>query len=311
MNRRTLLKSALATFAGFGLWKPKKLMARECKPLNGPLRIVVFAADALRIDTAIDLRNEGAPGLSALSHPICSLAGGGFSVTQPGWASIWSGMPCIFHKAYHNALYDAMPDDYHIMKKFMLKLRGKDFFAGWVTGKGDTIKGNIEKSPHYQVYSSIMNGHLGVYHGDTERENSEVFDLAATTLGSAVQHENFCCFIHFRDPDYIGHQTLRYNLYLDRARQVDFYIATLMSYLPAGTDILYCSDHGFNFVELGEVYDSHHYAPRGMLATNFETEPCGNITRETVGRLIYTRGGGDPDHCFTKNHEYAMYGVDI
>ncbi|MFH1998140.1 MAG: alkaline phosphatase family protein, partial [Planctomycetota bacterium] len=134
---------------------------------------------------------------------------------------------------------------------------------------------------------------------------------ASRTLEKAVVHEHFCCFIHFRDPDHTGHVSKRYNKYLERAREVDYYISDLMSQLPPDTDIIYCSDHGFNFVELGEVYDAHQYAPRGMVATNFETNPFDHVTRETIGRMIYTRGGGDPDHCVTDGHEYAMYGVDL
>lgn len=312
MNRRNLLKTAIATLAGMGLWKTRKLKAGQKRSPSDPVRIVVFAPDALRVDLAQEMWSGGAPGLSRLSNPICALSGGGFSVTQPGWASIWTGMPSFFTNAYHNALYGAMPPDYHIIKKFMLKLRGQDFYAGWQTGKGGTIKGDIVESPHYQVYDPIVNGgHPGWYEADKERPNEEVFGLASSMLEEAVLHDHFCCFVHFRDPDYIGHETLNYGRFKQKAYEVDGYIASLMDMLPEDTDIIYCSDHGFNFVELGEVWDSHHFAPRGMLATNFETEFCKNVTRETIGRLIYARGGGDPDHCHTKNYEYAMYGADI
>lgn len=312
MNRRTLLKSALAAFAGLGVSKPAKLLAGQRHPKRESCKIVVFAADALRIDLAQEMHTAGAPGLSALNPPICALSGGGLSVTQPGWASIWTGMPSYYHKVMSNTQYSPMPRDYHIMKKMMNMFEGDDFYAGWVTGKGGPLKGNEPDSPHYQVYAAInFAGHQGVYHGDKERENAEVYHLAGRALEKAVQHEKFCCFIHFREPDHVGHVTQRYAPFVEQAVEVDQYIASLMTQLPPDTDIIYCSDHGFNFEELGEVPDSHQYAPRGMVATNFATHPYDNVTRETVGRWIYTCAGGNPGHCLSMNKPYAMYGVDF
>jgi hypothetical protein len=92
---------------------------------------------------------------------------------------------------------------------------------------------------------------------------------------------------------------------------VDKYIFELMKLLPPDTLIFYCSDHGFNFKQLGEVEDSHGFAPRGMVATSFGTTFFRNVTRPTVGRWIYSVSGGDPDHCVASGFPYAMYGVDI
>jgi hypothetical protein len=91
---------------------------------------------------------------------------------------------------------------------------------------------------------------------------------------------------------------------------VDAYINRLMALLPNGTHRIYCSDHGFNFTALGEVEDSHGFAPRGMVATSFATRPYLNVTRPTLGRWIYSLAGSDPDHCRIGENSYAMYGVD-
>lgn len=76
----------------------------------------------------------------------------------------------------------------------------------WITGKGPWICGNINESPHFQVYNAMnVVGHPGIYHGDEERENEYVFNLATDAIGEMTRHDNFLAFIHFRDPDYTGH----------------------------------------------------------------------------------------------------------
>ena len=130
------------------------------------------------------------------------------------------------------------------------------------------------------------------------------------SLLNALTHDNFCCFIHFSDPDETGHLTEKYLKYCVAALLVDQLVAQLMTLLPADVDIIYCSDHGFNFTELGEVEDNHMFAPKGMVATNFNTSYFEYVSRQSVGRLIYKRMGGNPDYCGSKI-PYALYGVDL
>jgi hypothetical protein len=211
-----------------------------------------------------------------------------------------------------NPEYSAMPDNYHIMWKFMVSLYPYDFYPVWITGKGNNIKGNVPDSPHYPVYNAIVNyGYQGVYQGDQARENQEVFNLASVAISEALQHEHFCCFIHFRDPDNTGHSVPSYSSYYYAAKIVDNHISQLMDLIPREVKVIYCSDHGFNFEELGEVETNHNYAPEGMMATNFPTSNISHITRQTIGRLIYKKMGGNPDSCLSGSDPYAMYGVDI
>ncbi len=288
-------------------------------------RIVVFGSDGLRIDFAKVLRKAGAPALSALNPAICSLSGG-FSVTQPGWAAIWSAMPANFNKAYGNDNYGSMPKNIHILERLMNEFRTNDFYAVWITGKGKNIKGNIPESPHYGVYDSIVNkGFPGVYHGDKERPNEEVFHLAGRALQEAAGHDNFAAFVHFHDPDTTGHKTQDYREYLKAAGRVDAYIDALMKQLPEDTDIIYCSDHGFNFKTLGDVESSHGFSPWGMVATNADTLvadenqfgfggriiQAASVCQHSVGRLIYKLSGGNPHRCALWGKAYSMYGVDL
>ncbi len=177
-------------------------------------KIVVFGSDSLRIDYAQSLVAQGAPALGSLNDPTCSL-NGGVSATQPGWATIWTGLPSMFHKAFSNNDYDAMPTGMHIMAKLMRVYRQQDFFAVWITGKGKNIKGDIVRSPHNQVYRFIVSGtYPGIYHGDSERSDAEVFELAQQALSEAITHQNFCCFIHFANPDRTGHAQRDYDAYM-------------------------------------------------------------------------------------------------
>ena len=98
MDRRNSLKNAeigvgsamLSMTAGQLPGTREEAMAREMTT-ERRCRIVVFGVDGLRIDFAQLLREAGAPALSALNPPICSLSGD-FSMTKPGWAAIWSAM---------------------------------------------------------------------------------------------------------------------------------------------------------------------------------------------------------------------------
>jgi hypothetical protein len=281
-------------------------------------RIVVFGPDGLRIDSAIKMRQEGARALSEINPPILS-SSGGLSCTQPGWATIFSGLPSERIKCWSNKRFRAMPCDYHIVKKVTTAFENRDLFLVWITGKGHNIMGFKEGSPHYAVYKLIVEeGHPGSYHGDETREDDEVFNLALPALQEAVTHQNFLCFVHFRNPDSTGHRVTRdeteddFEIYMQSARQVDDYIYELMKLLPDDTNIVYCSDHGFDFKSIGEPRNGHKFAPHGMLAVNFETMVKSEVSQLSIGRLIYKLAGGNPDWTSDKNGTlYRMFGEDL
>jgi hypothetical protein len=277
--------------------------------------VVVFGSDGLRHDTALWMWETGSPGLSRLYSPIPALSGGGKSVTQPGWADIWSGLPTAYHNAKDNSAYKSMPEDVHIMAKLM----NDGFFSVWITGKGTNIKGHIPASPHHQVYRYIVNeNYPGEYHGDKRRSNQQVFDIAQQALQKAITEDRFVAFVHFTDPDNTGHQTKDYNSYVEAAEEVDQYISALIDILPPETNIIYCSDHGFSFNELGDVRDYHHFAPIGMVATNVSEPQESVVTRTSIGRAIYSLSGNDPNNCSAPEMlpncpdcGYSMYGIDF
>jgi hypothetical protein len=310
MKRRDFLKTI-----GFGLgflatrqvfFAPQAARAEEAEGC----KIVVFGSDSLQIDYAQTLRDQGAPALSSLNQPICSL-NGGLSATQPGWATIWSGTPSFLNRTWSNSRFGSMPTNVHIIEKIIDMYIRPKLYVAWITGKGPEIAGNTKDSPHYAVYESVVKtNHPGVYHGDIHRPNSEVYSLALSALQEAASYENYICFVHFIDPDLTGHQSQDYTKYMEAAREVDEYIWDLMQLLPEA-DIIYCSDHGFNFMELGDVENGHSFSPRGMLATNFPTLDVQYTEQSSIGRLIYKLAGGNPHLCFTGESTYSMYGVDL
>jgi predicted AlkP superfamily pyrophosphatase or phosphodiesterase len=277
--------------------------------------VVVFGVDGLRYDTAAWLRENGSPGLDSLYPPIPALSGGGHSVTQPGWADIWTGMPSLYHRAWDNAEFSAMPYDLHIMAKLM----NEGFYAIWITGKGYNILGQIPESPHYQVYKYLIDeNYPGEYHGDRGRSSEEVFELAYQAFQTAITEDKFVAFVHFRNPDAAGHNTLNYDSYVKAAKEVDLYISELIAILPPETNIIYCSDHGFSFKELGEGRYGHRYSPIGMVATNVDHPQESLVTRTSIGRAIYLLTGNNPNKCFAKelhpdcsDCNYSMYGIDF
>jgi hypothetical protein len=322
MERRAFLKSMGMTALGVGLsafavesGAPEYAHAQE--PVSyDDCRIVVFGADGLGFNHAQTLRNAGAPALSSLSEPVCATSGG-VSVTQPGWASVWSGLPSGKNKCWRNDQYEEMPSRYHIMKRLSDMYDSQGFYVAWITGKEDNVAGR-EGCPHYIVRKKIRRQGLpGVYYGDAARENSEVYDLACEALQDTWHYPNSCCFIHFQDPDDAGHHTIfnslpnDYETYMEAALEVDDYISRLMGLLPPGTRVIYCSDHGFDFISQGDCRNGHSFSPYGMLATNFHTIDRPTVDRMAVGRLIYKAAGGDPDHCSAGSKAYRMFGQDL
>ncbi len=312
MKRRDFLRSMGAGLGVFALGqlsngRPRKAAAAT----NKGCRLVVFGSDSLGIEYARTLRRPGVPALSSLERPICSLNGGS-SVTQPGWATIWSGLPSYYNGAYSNKHYGAMPENVHIVGKIINDYADQDLSVVWITGKGNNIRGNLVDSPHYAVYDAVVNqGHPGVYYGDEGRKNHEVYRLAVPALKEAVRQRNFIAFVHFHDPDATGHRSRDYATYMQAARRVDRYIWALMQLLSDDTDVIYCSDHGFGFKELGDVKNSHAFNPWGMFATNFSILDVHCTEQASIGRLIYKRAGGDPHHCWSGDLEYSMYGIDL
>lgn len=311
MDRRNAMKTLGLGFVAYRL----SLREGGAQPSDQQrrCRIAVFGVDALRHDVSLKMWREGAPALSVLHRPICALSGGGQSVTQPGWIDIWSGLPAAYHGFVKNGARNAMPDGIHIMGKLMDEFAEKDFYAVWIVGKGvGLLDGEDPESPHHPVYKRIvLEGRPGIYVGDKSRSDWEVFERAQEALREAALHRNYCCFIHFHNPDVTGHREKHPAAFCRAALSVDRYISELMKVLPPDTHLVYCSDHGFNFKELGEVEDSHGFAPQGMAATSFDTNTYRNITRTTLGRWIYSISGGDPNHCLASGFPYAMYGVDV
>jgi len=338
---RTVIGGAAAlSLAGAFPGVPKMVrQARADQPGSfGGCRLVVFGSDSLRFDYAQTLVNDPeyyAPALSSLvddGNPIiCSLTDG-FSCTQPGWASIWTGLPSYWTRVFSNNDYEQMPRHMHIMRKLISAYKDEDLFLGWITGKGRSISGKRRTlfkdtpqvadvwGPHWQVKKEVLNGgHLGVYLGDEHRENDEVFNAASSALEEIRdnQYANFCCFIHFKDPDHAGHVDLDYDSYMAKAVEVDQHIWDLMGQLPANTDVIYCSDHGFDLRDNGDRNNHHNYSPYGMLATNFPTANYPVVDIMSVGRLIYRLAGGDPDDTSYREWDtdkvikHPMYGIDL
>jgi len=298
-------------------------------------RLVVIGIDSLRIDYARILREIGLPALESLNRPVCATCGG-LSRTQPGWASIWTGLPSELINCYDNTIFGGMPYretpegsvrcDYHIMSHLIEMYKDQDFYIGWVTGKGYNIKGDIPESPHWDVCDAIKNKkHSGRYYGDHGRSTENVYDLGSKVLAEAQQHDNFIVFIHFGEPDGTGHRAVNerwpyhWPAYMDVAVDVLGRVFDLMGGLDCDVDIIACSDHGFGF-KLADDWNGYHHRPDarnhhqfepfGFVSTNFPIKEYRHVSQMSIGRLIYDRAGGNPDLVKVPCQwtTYRMYG---
>lgn len=273
-------------------------------------RVAVFGYDGLGIDDARSLWSSGSGALSRLGEPVCCLSSG-LSVTEPGWATIWSGLPSFLNHAWSNSNYGAMADGMHIVAK-LVELHGQSLYVGWVSGKGHNVRGDVPDSPHYAVYDAVVNqGQPGRYHGDLFLTDGEVANLGATAIQEAANERHFCIFDLFRNPDITGHRSKEHGQFMEAAANVDDYVGQLMDLLPAETTVIAVSDHGFNFISRGDPENNHTCAPRGFVATNFPLAPRDTVDQASVGRLIFRLMGGDPERCRSNDTDYRMYGVDM
>ncbi len=339
IGRRDFFKTVIGGAAALGVAGMFPAVPQVVQPAHASqpgeftgCRVVVFGSDGLRFDYAQALASAGAPALSQLNtiNPIVCSLNSGLSVTQPGWATIWTGMPSFYTRIYNNGDFEEMRRHMHIMQKLCDGYKDDDFFLVWITGKGKNVCGNkrtlykgtpeerVVRGPHWQVKQQIVGmEHPGVYNGDENRDNLEVFNLASAAIEQLHYHTNFCCFIHFRDPDYTGHKTEGHNAYMDKALEVDNYIFDLMRLLPDYTNVIYCSDHGFDFEDRGDTRTDHRFSPCGMVATNFVTANCPVVDMCSVGRLIYRLAGGDPERAKFRKWSpqvivtHNMYGIDL
>jgi hypothetical protein len=160
-------------------------------------------------------------------------------MTQPGWASIWIGLPSNLHNALHNEQYSDMPPNVPIMGKFIDYYAAQDGFAVRISGKGQYVRGNISASPHYQVYRPIVKQRQpGIYYGDDWIGSDQICSLAKSALQEAVNHSYFCFFVLFGNPDACGHYTKSFEGYVEAGRHVDEYIADLKKILTPDTDVI-------------------------------------------------------------------------
>lgn len=282
--------------------------------------IVVFGYDALAVDFALQLATANPQGaLNRMQSGIGCLMTDGYSMTQPGWCQIWHGLPAYFTGILKNEDAIATISRTHIVFRLFL-LRALDSLT-WITGKGLNISGFYDgiPGPHYDVYRLISNGWVpGAYFGDVTRENSEVTALASMHLPSLGPRG--IAFIHYKDPDATGHSSGSFEQYMASAVSVDNDVAMLMDLCPAGTHFILCSDHGFNFQELGDFETNHVYAPHGFIAfsdvvttapTSFElrgsTVSAPMFNQATVAAKIYRHFGGDPKQVKHGSGVYSLY----
>jgi len=325
IGRRTFLKT-LGGAAAFGIansalpispMRIRRAQAGQPGDFSG-CRIVVFGSDSLRIDYAQTLRQQGAPALNKLNEPIYASCEGR-SCTQPGWASIWTGLPSDRIQVWQNKHYKPIPKGRHIFELVSQQYPADELALVWITGKSKNLKSSGKTAPHKRVRRLIKGGsNPGTYAGKGGKENLEVSEIAGPALASAVGHDNFLCFVHFRDPDHMGHYLVNnemsndYDGYMNSAFEVDEYIDDLMTLLPVDTNIIYCSDHGFDFVSRGDVDNGHLYSPQGMVATNFPLSDTPFTSQMSIGRLIYRLAGGNPDWLHKPNGQpYRMFGEDL
>lgn len=239
-----------------------------------------------RLPNLAKLINEGSyRKIEIVGHPTC---------TKPSHAEMLTGLSAEKTGVFSNRDYKPIPEGYSIFERVQEHLGGKDkirtiMVAGKLANIGgrspEEIKAQIEKiknkqnkkKAYRQAYSSTVLNHGEPFY--LTKKSLDVFDVAsrnAQVVGQLslkyleqFKEPRFLAFIHFSDPDHMGHKhSMASEEYRQAAVDCDKWLGEIINWLKNQnlydkTLIYVTTDHGFD-----KDAKTHGNAPHGWLATN-------------------------------------------
>lgn len=195
--------------------------------------------------------------------------------TTPGHVEMLTGYPSNVTGAYTNLDYSVIPANLTVFERLEARFGAEGIVTVMLTGKPLVVE-YITDPSQYEVFNWTMNASHPFYNArssvdflDLNRANASVVGAKALDYIEDSKGERSFIFIHFREPDYAGHNSGENSAEYDEAIvECDRWLGTLVAALESlgtydETVIYVTTDHGFDEGGYG-----HSYAPDIWLLTN-------------------------------------------
>jgi hypothetical protein len=253
-----------------------------------PRTVLMLSFDALDLRPLNRLKAAGKlPALAELN--IVPMFGGPVTVTKPGHAEVLTGLAYNVTGVRTNEDFDSkIQPEWTIFG--MVKRERPDTFVSAIfskpnhTGDGYLYLTDGRKEPYYYLGNWARAGGINAYFSATALRPQH--DLSTEETMSAVNQQidqfiawhqishrwEYFMYVHFAQPDEIGHQFGRGSAEWDAAViQLDSVLGQLRDRLNPEAVFVY-SDHGFD----APLSRNHGHAPAAFLASNFPLKRHGN-----------------------------------
>jgi hypothetical protein len=207
--------------------------------------------------------------------------------TMPGWVEVLTGYDASRLGVVGNTHYGAIPAGYSVFEKAERVLGPTQVTTIFLASKGSHTGGDCTAQPPEPW--CVVRGGIDVFENNLG-ENRKVGKRAQAVLRRYAR-QRFVAFVHFRDPDRVGHALGESSPEYSAALvDLDAWLGRILRTLAAlgiekRTLVYLACDHGFN-----EGAKQHTVAPFAVLATNDKAVVRGG-DRKDVAATVLTRLG--------------------
>ena len=294
MNRRNFIK-AVGVGASSLLLSPKFSLSTEISIVDKFILIIWDGCERTRIKK---LMVDGyLPNLASLisKGSIIELDAGSRTCTKPCHSSILTGCGPITTGVWENTMWQQVPSNLSILERLHDHF-GDSFNEFWTSGKEHQV-GSDPTKVFYNVARYCMRRDE-----DFDRPANETGAKAVKWVNNHKTNSGFW-FIHFREPDYIGHVYGEHSdEYTQEIINLDYWLGEIVNVATSDTAIMVLTDHGFDiegFHKLNkknELRYAHFYAPKAWAASNKFLARSGNLF--DIAPTIYELFGIDSREFF-------------
>ena len=202
--------------------------------------------------------------------------------TKAGWAQILTGYQPEKNLVFSNSRFQPIPDGYTIFERLEQRY-GPEFVTVAVVGK----KGNVD----YDAGKPYANAVADMEAFDNGLVENRTVAQRAMAYLEQYKSRPFFFFVHFAQPDHVGHaHGENSQQYTDGIKSDDYWTGRILAKLKAlglsgRTEVYITADHGFD-----EGLKSHGDAPYVFLATT-DNSVMRRGLREDIAPTIYDRLG--------------------
>lgn len=168
-----------------------------------------------------------------------------YTVTKPGHAQMLTGQPKTVTGVYSNDLWSVIPVGMTLPEQW----QAAGAFVGWTSQKNHLREYNSGaktgiKGPFWNVWQTA-----DCLHSQDSGSSAQAIDAALVCLGQAPVGKRVFLFVHTQYPDHAGHKHGAGSPdYQQALVDNDAALARLLAALPAQTQVVLTTDHGFGTV---------------------------------------------------------------